>query len=59
MFTGGRREETESFLQEKRIVVTDNPKSTVKNADITYSSSKICSNTIKSAFRAYVAQQRY
>ncbi len=34
MFTGGRREEIQNLLQEKRIVVIDNPKSFVKDADI-------------------------
>ena len=34
MFTGGRREEIQNLLQEKRIVVIDNPKSIVKDADI-------------------------
>ena len=34
MFTGGRREEIQNLLQEKRIVVIDNPKSIVKGADI-------------------------
>ena len=34
MFTGGRRCEIEGLLQEKRIVVIDNPKSIVKDADI-------------------------
>ena len=34
MFTGGRREEIQSLLQEKRIVIIDNPKSIVKDADI-------------------------
>lgn len=34
MFTGGRREEIQNLLQEKRIVVIDNPKSIVKNANI-------------------------
>ncbi len=34
MFTGGRREEIQNLLQEKRIVMIDNPKSIVKNADI-------------------------
>ena len=34
MFTGGRRVEILNLLQEKRIVVIDNPKSIVKDADI-------------------------
>ena len=34
MFTGGRRVEIQNLLQEKRIVVIDNPKSIVKDADI-------------------------
>lgn len=34
MFTGGRREKIQNLLQEKRIVVIDNPKSIVKDADI-------------------------
>lgn len=34
MFTGGRRVEIQNLLQEKRIVVIDNPKSIVKGADI-------------------------
>ena len=34
MFTGGRRCEIVDLLQEKRIVVIDNPKSIVKDADI-------------------------
>ena len=34
MFTGGRRKEIQNLLQEKRIVVIDNPKSIVKDADI-------------------------
>ena len=34
MFTGGRREEIQNLLQEKRIIVIDNPKSIVKGADI-------------------------
>ena len=34
MFTGGRRKEIQNLLQEKRIVVIDNPKSIVKNANI-------------------------
>ena len=34
MFTGGRREEIQNLLQEKRIIVIDNPKSIVKDADI-------------------------
>ena len=34
MFTGGRRVEILNFLQEKRIVVIDNPNSIVKGADI-------------------------
>ena len=34
MFTGGRRVEIQNILQEKRIVVIDNPKSIVKGADI-------------------------
>ena len=34
MFTGGRREEIQNLLQDKRIVVIDNPKSIVKDADI-------------------------
>lgn len=34
MFTGGRREEIQNLLSEKRIVIIDNPKSIVKDADI-------------------------
>ena len=34
MFTGGRRVEIQSLLQEKRIVVIDKPKSIVKDVDI-------------------------
>ncbi len=34
MFTGGRREEIQNLLPEKRIVIIDNPKSIVKDADI-------------------------
>ena len=34
MFTGGRRVEIQNLLQEKRIVIIDNPKSIVKGADI-------------------------
>ena len=34
MFTGGRREEIQNLLPEKRIVIIDNPKSIVKGADI-------------------------
>ena len=34
MFTGGRRKEIQNLLQDKRIVVIDNPKSIVKDADI-------------------------
>ena len=34
MFTGGRREEIQNLLSKKRIVIIDNPKSIVKDADI-------------------------
>lgn len=34
MFTGGRREEIQNLLSEKRIVIIDNPKSIVKDAEI-------------------------
>ena len=34
MFTSGRREEIQNLLPEKRIVIIDNPKSIVKDADI-------------------------